>query len=157
MNRFPALSGVTAAFDAEVERRRKECCSMSMDYSKYPRDWKAISLRIRERDGWKCKWCGLANGAVGCRGADGRFYEATGDGWDENVLEAIVDSKLIKIVLTVAHIDHTTTNNSDDNLAALCQRCHQRHDIEQHVRNAAETRRRKRIAAGQAELLEAQS
>lgn len=44
------------------------------------------------------------------------------------------------IVLTVAHLDHDTANNSDENLAALCQRCHLRHDAKHHAQNAAKTR-----------------
>ena len=34
------------------------------------------------------------------------------------------------IVLTIAHLDHTPENCSDDNLKALCQRCHNRYDAE---------------------------
>lgn len=33
-----------------------------------------------------------------------------------------------KIVLTVAHLDHTPENCADDNLLHLCQRCHNRYD-----------------------------
>jgi tRNA(Ile)-lysidine synthase TilS/MesJ len=64
--------------------------------------------------------------------------------------------KKIKIVLTIAHIDHDTTNNADDNLAALCQRCHNRHDAPHRTVNAARTRERKRreakVASGQQEM-----
>ena len=35
-----------------------------------------------------------------------------------------------RIVLTVAHLDHTPENCSLDNLRALCQRCHNRYDEE---------------------------
>ena len=35
-----------------------------------------------------------------------------------------------RIVLTVAHLDHTPENCSLDNLRALCQRCHNRYDAE---------------------------
>jgi len=31
--------------------------------------------------------------------------------------------------LTVAHLDHTPENCADDNLKALCQRCHNRYDM----------------------------
>ena len=30
----------------------------------------------------------------------------------------------------IAHLDHTPENCSDDNLKALCQRCHNRYDAE---------------------------
>ena len=63
--------------------------------------------------------------------------------------------RLIRIVLTVAHVDHDTHHNDlmefggpaprpAGNLVALCQRCHLRHDREQHQVNAARSRRRKR-------------
>ena len=65
--------------------------------------------------------------------------------------------KIIKIVLTVAHVDHDPTNNAESNLAALCQRCHLRHDAKQHAQSAKSTRARKRhaavLATGQEELL----
>lgn len=32
------------------------------------------------------------------------------------------------IVLTVAHLDHDPSNCAEDNLKALCQRCHNRYD-----------------------------
>jgi hypothetical protein len=34
----------------------------------------------------------------------------------------------IIVVLTIAHLDHTPENCSDDNLASLCQRCHNIYD-----------------------------
>lgn len=49
------------------------------------------------------------------------------------------------IVLTVAHLDHDVENNADSNLAALCQRCHNRHDVQYRKRNAEATRGRKRL------------
>ena len=43
-----------------------------------------------------------------------------------------------KVVLTVAHLDHNPTNCNDDNLKALCQKCHLSYDAKHH----AETRNR---------------
>ncbi len=40
---------------------------MPMDYSRYPENWKQISLSIRERDGWKCKWCNAGESPPGAR------------------------------------------------------------------------------------------
>jgi 5-methylcytosine-specific restriction endonuclease McrA len=40
-----------------------------------------------------------------------------------------------RIVLTIAHLDHDHNNSTDDNLAALCQRCHLTHDRHQHANN----------------------
>jgi tRNA(Ile)-lysidine synthase TilS/MesJ len=53
-------------------------------------------------------------------------------------------TKPIKIVLTVAHLNHDIADNSDDNLAALCQLHHLRHDIDHHRANAKETNRKKK-------------
>ena len=41
--------------------------------------------------------------------------------------------KPVKIILTVAHIDHDITHNEDKNLIPLCQKCHLNHDIKQHT------------------------
>lgn len=97
---------------------------MPMDRSKYPPDWKAISLRIRERAGWKCELCGIAQGQPTKSGGP--------------------------VVLTVMHLNHDTTDNRDDNLKAACQSCHIRYDAEHHATNARATRTRKRIAQAEA-------
>lgn len=111
---------------------------MPMDLTRYPADWKAISLRIREREGWRCKWCAAENGKPNpCTGSI--------------------------VVLTVAHLGtshadgrpgdkHDKHDVRDENLAALCQACHLGYDLADHMRNAAATRRRKRVEAGQLEI-----
>jgi hypothetical protein len=112
---------------------------MTFDPRAYPADWKAISRRIRDRAGWRCEWCGAENGQP---------HPRTGS----------------RVVLTVAHLGvplpdgrpgakHNTFDVRDENLAALCQACHLNYDREDHVRHASETRRRRRIAQGQLELL----
>jgi len=47
-------------------------------------------------------------------------------------------------VLTVAHLNHEPLDVRDENLKALCQRCHLRYDIEHHQANARRTRRAKK-------------
>lgn len=102
---------------------------MPMQRDRYPADWVMISLRIRhERAGNRCEWCGARNGE--------RHPET----------DSIV-------VLTVAHVDHDSANNADANLAALCQRCHNRHDGPMRAVHAANTRRHHAEAAGQLTLL----
>jgi hypothetical protein len=141
---------------------------MPVDYSRYPADWKAISLRIRERDHQCCKWCGVPNGAwiVRWQDKDGDGYtiythaEDMKDGswqaWNEDedgpcseideFVPALGDGKPIKVVLTVAHYpDPDPSNCSDGNLQSLCQRCHNRTDAPMRARHAAETRRRKKM------------
>lgn len=40
----------------------------------------------------------------------------------------------VRVVLTVAHLDHTPENCARENLLALCQFCHLRLDAEQHAK-----------------------
>ena len=101
---------------------------MPFQKSLYPANWKQISLARREQAGWKCEWCGVAQG--------------------EERLSA--RGKPYRIVLTVAH---TTQDGGDKHdkanlkgLRALCQPCHLRYDHADHVRHAKETRRRKALA-----------
>ena len=130
---------------------------MPMDRSKYPDDWEEISRRIRERDGNRCKFCGVVNGVVGYRLANGEFVQVYDsiDNLDVQADALMLDGvRLIHIVLTVAHWpDPDPMNCADENLRALCQRCHNRLDGPLRRVNAGETRRQKRIDAGQMELM----
>lgn len=99
---------------------------MPFHKDRYPPNWKEISLRIRKVG--RCEFCGAENY---------KPHPITGS----------------KVILTVAHLDHDPQNCADENLKALCQRCHLRHDIEHHKRNAAKTRYKKRLAEGQIELI----
>lgn len=122
------------------------------DRGRYPKDWKAISRAIREREGNRCKFCKAPNHAVVIRGNDetymlddGRVFSAqTGEqlGYGKDYAGV----RAVRIVLTVAHLNQRPEDNRPDNLAALCQRCHLRHDRVQHVQSRAR-RRRQRFAA----------
>lgn len=115
---------------------------MPADMSRYPANWASeIRPRILARAGDRCEWCKAPNRAIGHR-LDGEW--TTGEGCGD---------RSIRIVLTVAHIDDPEPTNADEaNLAALCQRCHNRHDARMRREHAAETRRRRKVAGGQAEL-----
>lgn len=121
---------------------------MPVNKTLYPSDWDAISLRIRERDGWCCKWCGVPNNAVIRRLEDGESYTYYGQyttkaEWDMKWSRAL--PKLIRVVLTVAHHpDPDPQNCTDDNLHSLCQRCHNRVDASRRAQHAAITRRQHR-------------
>ena len=100
---------------------------------RYPLNWAAISRRIRfERAGGRCECVGECGGApltpdeVRCMAVNGKPHPATGS----------------KVVLTVAHLDHDPTNCADDNLLAMCQKCHLAYDQQHH----AEGRRARRGA-----------
>jgi hypothetical protein len=127
---------------------------MPMKRELYPPDWEEISRRIRfERAAGKCEAtmpdgsrCNAPHGEYICRLARDKERwvhgdELTNTGAGEYHGEPV--SRAVRVCLTVAHIDHDTTNNADDNLAAWCQLHHLRHDAGLHARNAAATRRRK--------------
>lgn len=106
-----------------------------------------------QRSGNRCEGCGVYNHAVGYRDQEGRFhptggniiYDLAGEGKDYPSLELLpykkakgmadwetmndeLGNKYLVIVLTVAHLDHTPENCADDNLVALCQKCHNNYD-----------------------------
>ena len=97
--------------------------------ARYPKDWKTISLRIRERAEGRCECveeCGLHpwGRCVEKNGRKAHFAKG-------------------QIVLTVAHLDHTPEHCADDNLKAMCQRCHLRYDRDHHTETARATREAK--------------
>ena len=114
--------------------------------ARYPKDWPAISKRVRSLAGNRCEWCHAPNGEYI------RRLKLHPIEW---VREDLVDGRCgawlppVRIVLTVAHLDHTPEHNDPENLAALCQRCHLTHDAKQHASTARDTRARK---AGQGRL-----
>jgi len=110
---------------------------MPIDYKNYPDNWKTeIRPRILERDNHQCKFCKVKNYATGWRVKDGEnqgeFVSCSMDVIDEVIPR---DCKPIKIVLTVAHLDHKLELHDDTNLAALCQRCHLEYDRAQNIIN----------------------
>lgn len=124
----------------------------------YPKDWKAISKRIREeRAGNKCEQCKAPNGQYVARGMAqhaGTYMLEDGETFDDTTGAHLGASRgseyeldrMVRIVLTVAHLDHDPSNNADENLRALCQKCHLRHDQAHHQKNAAATRRSRKAA-----------
>lgn len=116
----------------------------------YPSNWRSeIRPAILERAGHRCEFCAVANYAYGARDKHGEWY-------DENSIHHLNSDMgemlfgefpdMIKIVLTIAHLDHNPTNNDPANLRALCQRCHNRHDAAHRSANRAATCLAKRVA-----------
>ncbi len=123
--------------------------------ARYPKDWPAISRRIRfERAGNKCEDCGVPNYELGGRD-DGKWHKARILGCDRKLPEpgtwAWCDGdkhlRIVRIILTVAHLDHIPEHCEDDNLKALCQRCHNLYDAAMR-RAGIRERARKASAAG---------
>lgn len=82
--------------------------------SRYPKDWAAISLRIRrDRAEWRCEAMDANGESSRCAARHGEPHPVTGS----------------RVVLTVAHLDHVPENCDDSNLRAMCQRCHNIYDM----------------------------
>lgn len=86
--------------------------------ARYPKDWKLRSRFVRfVRARGLCEWCGARHGEP---------HPITGS----------------RVVLTTAHVyDDRPEASHLLNLAALCQRCHNRHDM---AKRRAGTRERRR-------------
>lgn len=128
---------------------------------RYPADWKQIRERILTRADHRCEQCKAKNRTRIARGAgkdadtyqtdDAEVFDAnTGEHLGTCRMSDYQVDRMVDIVLTIAHLDHTPENCADDNLRAWCQRCHLRYDQQHH----AETRQvSRRTAGGQLELL----
>lgn len=92
--------------------------------ARYPKDWPQISMRIRrDRAGWQCEQVDAQG--IRCGAVHGEPHPITGS----------------KVILTVAHLDHTPEHCDPCNLAAMCQRCHLAYDRDHHAENRARRRR----------------
>lgn len=111
----------------------------------YPENWPEISLQVREKAGWCCEWCQAKNKTVIQRKPVRTMpdwvevlfvHETTGayESTEKMIWKRLKFHGLTRIVLTTAHLDRDPSNNDLDNLAALCQRCHLRYDVYQHLR-----------------------
>lgn len=103
---------------------------------RYPKDWRGVSCRIRfDRAGGRCECegeCGRGTHTGRCPNVHGRSAYGTGS----------------KVILTVAHLNHTPEDCRDENLRAMCQGCHLHYDAEHH----AQTRQQTRTAALEAQM-----
>lgn len=113
---------------------------------RYPANWAEIRRVVLQRAGDTCEFCGRPN----------HVYAYPSGGWfrtrEDAERYALPGEKISRIVLTIAHLDHTPENNALDNLRALCQRCHLDWDAPHHAKTAANTRRAKLECAGQLTL-----
>lgn len=122
---------------------------MPIDYKRYPPNWKTeIVPRILERaqnrcenEGcdfkngeyvWSVKYCGRVTGWF-------RDYDDTykyPKSYEIKNGEQVRNPKHVRVVLTVAHLDHDETNHqvSDERLRAFCQLCHLRYDANEKYR-----------------------
>ena len=130
---------------------------MPIDYKRYPPNWlKEIRPRIMQR----------ANNTCECEGCNFKHLEEVWavkhkgktTGWfrdfeEANIqpktieskrnkksgkVELVPNPKKVKIVLTIAHLDHDEANHdvSDERLMAMCQLCHLRYDAKEKYRRS---------------------
>ena len=113
---------------------------MPIDYKKYPPDWKAkIVPAIRGRSDGRCE----CMGECGLHPAK-RCVEI-------NTTPAIWAKG--KIVLTVAHLCHDTHCRKKKHLRDMCQRCHNRYDNPNRMKNARRNKTFRKEKAGQLRLV----
>jgi hypothetical protein len=101
---------------------------MPINYAEYHPKWSLISRLIRyHRAGNCCESCHVPNGALIHRPHRDKSKWEIFPHW-------LIDSKskVSRVTLTVAHLDHDKHNNRFTNLKALCNRCHLVHDSKQH-------------------------
>jgi hypothetical protein len=104
----------------------------------YPKNWEEISLRIRvKRAKNKCEFCGLENHSVIMR-TFGLVHHASKN--EISILHEYARKNHIsfnqtckkfgftRVILTTAHLNHNPADNRDENLKALCQKCHLNYD-----------------------------
>jgi hypothetical protein len=89
-------------------------------------EWRAIRERILKRAGNRCEGTPQE---PHCRAPNGLLHPVTG----------------AMVVLTIAHMDCALVDHSDENLRALCQRCHNRWD---NLSRRMEAQRTREKAAG---------
>ena len=108
VSKYVAEYFVNAGYEVYVLNRNTK----PENRKRYPENWKEIRKDILKRADNKCEFCGSENYTIRENGS--------------------------KVVLTIAHLDHTPENCDYSNLRALCQKCHNKYD----AKHRAETRRK---------------
>ena len=116
--------------------------------ARYPKDWPEIRqcMLLRAKD--HCEWhdCKAHNGDRGTWEA-GEWIKFSGpDSWRLTDLDGN-PRRMTRIVLTIAHLDHTPENCEPSNLRALCQRHHLAYDQRHHLETAYATRKARACTA----------
>lgn len=123
----------------------------------YPIDWRELSAFIRfRRARGRCEHCQRPHGHAVLHLGNGIWWDEQRarwrDGRGRGVRRLPTPDELVRmqpglsgidpptplrtthVVLATAHLNHNPSDNRARNLAALCQRCHMRHDASEHRR-----------------------
>lgn len=125
---------------------------MPIDYSKYPPNWlNEIRPRIMKRANNTCE-------AEGCDFKHLEYvwsikYKGEPTEWFTHMSDAqnhrceCVIPKNVKVILTIAHLDHDEENQNvqDDRLKAMCQICHLRYDAPEKARRRKEKQNQNKL------------
>lgn len=126
---------------------------MPVDMARYPQNWETeIRPFILARANNKCEWCGVKNHVniwrhphEDCSHIIGTMHDGIRWYGKHAYMEHAV-----YVRLTIAHIHDPNPANCDfDNLAALCEACHNRHDARMRVMNKIRSKNKKLEALGQ--------
>lgn len=133
---------------------------MPHDKSRYPKNWKAIALQVKENAGWCCEECGRPCRKPKVSWLDFVQWLFNQDSpWVDQISEEVHNEETgewgsvdhpQRFTLTVAHLDHDP-ENPDARLAALCAPCHLRYDAPM---KAAKRKNKQAKKVGQLSLLE---
>jgi len=126
--------------------------------ARYPKEWPQIRAAILARAGNACEKCKAPNRtriARGCGKDDATYMLESADVFCADSGAHLGRcrhsdyelSRMVDVVLTIAHLDHVPENCAEDNLRAWCQRCHLRYDQHHHRANAQATRKARMAVA----------
>lgn len=138
---------------------------MPIDYKNYPNNWLTeIRPDILKRANNCCELCKVPNDEYVVRGEViliegdrrvGVYQDMSGMVYNDNTGEKLGttvigeldgDVRSVKIVLTIAHLDHDIQNNDYSNLKALCQQCHNRYDKQNRAKNRLKNKEKRFIS-----------
>ena len=122
---------------------------------RYPPNWDEIREQILIRAGYQCEKCWKPDRVRVKVGDNGDWYDDLINSWrdcDGHLItpkftlgpwpiDCNTHQRVIKVVLTVAHLDHIIEHCDPSNLRALCQRCHLTYDIAHHIQQHYMNRR----------------
>jgi hypothetical protein len=87
-------------------------------------EWEALRAARLKAQGNRCLFCRVEN----------HSYRENSAG------------RMIRIILTIAHLDHDPRNSAPENTPALCQACHNSHDAKHRARGRIEREDARKIA-----------